>query len=99
MNIVLIGFRCSGKTVVGKIVAREMGRDFMDTDELIEVDTGYSIEKIISTKGWPHFRRIEKKSLTNKKDSTTNLATKLRETNANEKNNDHSILAGLLFLL
>jgi len=61
MNIVLIGFRCSGKTVVGKMVAREMGRDFVDTDELIEVDTGYSIEKIISTKGWPCFRRIEKK--------------------------------------
>jgi shikimate kinase len=61
MNIVLIGFRCSGKTVVGKMVAREMGRDFVDTDELIEVDTGYSIEKIISIKGWPCFRRIEKK--------------------------------------
>jgi len=63
MNIVLIGYRCSGKTVVGKIVARELGRDFMDTDELIEVNTGCSIEKIISTKGWPCFRRVEKKMI------------------------------------
>jgi hypothetical protein len=43
-------------------------------------------------------KSFKKNSLTNEKDSTTNLATKRRETNANEKNSDHSILAGLLFL-
>ncbi len=48
MNIVLIGYRCSGKTVVGKILARDLGRDFLDTDEMIEENTGSSIETIIS---------------------------------------------------
>jgi len=60
MNIVLIGYRCSGKTAVGKIVASEMGRDFIDTDGLIEDDMGCSIAEIISTKGWRCFRGIEK---------------------------------------
>jgi shikimate kinase len=36
MNIVLIGYRCSGKTVVGKILASELGKAFLDTDALIE---------------------------------------------------------------
>ena len=61
MNIVLIGYRCSGKTAVGKILARELGMDFLDTDALIEDRAGCSIEKIISSKGWDHFRKIEKR--------------------------------------
>ena len=49
MNIVLIGYRCSGKTAVGRILAHELGMDFVDTDVLIEEDTGESIEAIISS--------------------------------------------------
>ena len=60
MNIVLIGYRCSGKTETGKALAAELGRDFLDTDALIEKDTGYSIEEMVSGKGWDHFREIEK---------------------------------------
>jgi len=60
MNIVLIGYRCSGKTEVGKILARELEKDFLDTDELIEDNAGCSIETIISKDGWNHFREIEK---------------------------------------
>jgi shikimate kinase len=61
MNIVLIGYRCSGKTAIGKILARELGRDFLDTDSLIEGNTGCSIETVISRHGWDHFRVIEKR--------------------------------------
>lgn len=61
MNIVLIGYRCSGKTIVGKILARDLGRDFLDTDEMIEENTGSSIETIISREGWNHFRDVEKR--------------------------------------
>ncbi len=60
MNIVLIGYRCSGKTVVGNLLARELGRKFVDTDEAIEQDTGASIESLIAEKGWGHFRDMEK---------------------------------------
>ncbi|MFH1241344.1 MAG: shikimate kinase [Pseudomonadota bacterium] len=61
MNIVLIGYRCSGKTEVGKILSRELGRDFADTDTLVEDHAGCSIEAIISTRGWDRFRDIEKR--------------------------------------
>jgi len=61
MNIVLIGYRCSGKTVVGKTLARELGREFLDTDELIEENAGRSIQTMISTKGWDRFRETEKR--------------------------------------
>ena len=61
MNIVLIGYRCSGKTAVGEVLARELGMDFLDMDALIEEDACCSIETIISEKGWPHFRSMEKR--------------------------------------
>jgi shikimate kinase len=59
MNIVLIGYRCSGKTAVGKTLAIELGREFLDTDALIEENAGRSIETMISTKGWDRFRETE----------------------------------------
>lgn len=61
MNIVLIGYRCSGKTAVGRILSRALGMGFLDTDALIEEDVGCSITTIISEKGWDHFREIERK--------------------------------------
>jgi len=60
MNIVLIGYRCSGKTAVGELLATELGRGFLDTDALIEERACCSIEALISLKGWDHFREIEK---------------------------------------
>jgi len=60
MNIVLIGYRCSGKTAVGRVLADELGMGFADTDLLIEEDAGESIEAILSTKSWDHFRNLEK---------------------------------------
>ena len=61
MNIVLIGYRCSGKTAVGQILAKKLGRDFVDIDTLIEDDSGCSIEALVSRNGWSHFREIEKR--------------------------------------
>jgi shikimate kinase len=61
MNIVLIGYRCSGKTLVGKLLAGELTRNLVDTDTLIEEEAGCSIETIISGKGWNYFREIEKR--------------------------------------
>jgi len=60
MNIVLIGYRCSGKTAVGEILATELGMDFLDTDALLEERACCSIEALVSLKGWDHFREIEK---------------------------------------
>lgn len=59
-NIVLVGYRCSGKTSVGKHVAQELERNFFDTDAWIEQKARCSIETIVSRHGWECFRSIEK---------------------------------------
>ena len=59
MNIILIGYRCAGKTVVGKGLASRMQRRFVDTDDLIESKQG-QISEIVSSRGWDYFRAVEK---------------------------------------
>jgi len=59
-NIILIGYRCSGKTSVGKIIAGRLGMSFHDTDDLIVERTGRSIDDIVAGEGWDKFREIEK---------------------------------------
>ena len=63
MNIVLIGYRCSGKTGVGKILACKLEKYFVDIDSLIEKRAGCSIKGLVSKSGWDHFRMIEKKMI------------------------------------
>ena len=60
MNIVLIGYRCCGKTSSGKRVAEKLDRMFVDTDELTIEKSGKSIDDIVSRYGWQHFRELEK---------------------------------------
>ena len=59
MNIVLVGFMASGKTAVGRRVARRLGYSFLDTDQLIEAEIGCSIAKLFEEKGEEAFRRLE----------------------------------------
>jgi shikimate kinase len=60
-NVVLIGYRCSGKTSVGSMLAREWGRGFSDTDALIEKYAGCSVEEIVKRYGWERFRAMERR--------------------------------------
>ena len=64
MNIVLIGYRCSGKTTVGKALARMLNMEFIDTDQAVEKHSGRSIEQIILKSGWAQFRALEKEIIT-----------------------------------
>lgn len=58
--IILIGYRGSGKTSVGKRLAAQLGRPFFDTDALVEEQARLSIDAIVSTMGWSPFRKLEK---------------------------------------
>ena len=58
-NIVLTGMPGSGKSTVGKLLAQEMNRPYLDTDTLIEEKTGMTPGDIISQRGEPAFRDIE----------------------------------------
>jgi shikimate kinase len=60
MNIVLIGYRGSGKSAVGRMLAARLQIKFVDTDDLIEERQGTPISDIVESHGWDHFRRLEK---------------------------------------
>ena len=62
-NIILIGFMGSGKTSVGKILARQLYKDFVDVDTVIEAEQGASVIEIFRTKGEEHFRKLEQKCI------------------------------------
>ena len=59
MNIVLIGFRGTGKSTVGKLLANRLERDFIDSDKYIESFTGKTIKHIFEEEGEEGFRKIE----------------------------------------
>ncbi len=61
MNIVLIGFRGSGKSTVGKRLANCLGMEFADTDDLLQKQHGMSIREIVGSHGWEYFRAAEKR--------------------------------------
>jgi len=58
-NIVITGFMGTGKTAVGRIVARRLGRRFVDMDEEIERRAGRSTAEIFATEGESAFRKME----------------------------------------
>jgi len=60
MNIILIGYRASGKTSAGRELARLLGRPFFDTDRMIFGKTGRTIHEIVEKSGWQAFREVEK---------------------------------------
>jgi shikimate kinase len=59
MNLFLIGYRCSGKTTIGKSIAKAIGWSFVDSDIRVAKACGKSIQDIIDTEGWDAFRRME----------------------------------------
>lgn len=59
MNIVLIGFMGTGKSRIGKQLAKELGMKYIDTDQMIEKKEGKSIPEIFQQEGEEYFRRIE----------------------------------------
>lgn len=63
MNLFLIGYRCSGKTTVGKAIAESLDWDFVDADTMLTTACGKSIKEIIDTEGWDSFRRMERTTL------------------------------------
>ncbi len=58
-NLILAGFMGTGKSVVGQELARRLGREFADTDSLIEAREGLTVAEIFSRQGEAHFRQVE----------------------------------------
>jgi len=60
MNIYLIGYRCTGKTTVGKILAQTLRWPVLDSDIELVHEQGIPISEFVESKGWEAFRSIEK---------------------------------------
>lgn len=61
MNVVLIGFRGTGKTESGRLLARLLDVPFYDTDALVEEEAGYKVHEIFEEEGEEGFRAREKR--------------------------------------
>lgn len=59
-NIVLIGMSGAGKSSIGRIIAKKVGFQFVDGDDLIQKVTGKTTEKIINDQGEKYFLETEK---------------------------------------
>ena len=58
-NLFLIGLMGAGKSTIGKQLARELGKEFLDSDSEIESRTGVTIDVIFDIEGEQGFRRRE----------------------------------------
>jgi shikimate kinase len=59
VNIVLIGYRGTGKSAVGALVAERLGLPYVAMDPLIVAKAGKTIPEIVEQQGWPAFRDLE----------------------------------------
>jgi shikimate kinase len=62
-NVILVGFMGAGKSVCGRLLARRLGRCFVETDDMIVSRDGRSIPAIFREDGEDAFRRLEGEAL------------------------------------
>lgn len=62
-NVVFVGMPGSGKSTVGVLVAKKLGLGFIDTDLLIQQETGRTLQDIIDQDGYVALRKVEEQVL------------------------------------
>ncbi len=62
-SIALVGFRASGKSLVGKLLAQELNLSFVDMDERLVASFGQSVAQWVQAHGWASFRKAESELL------------------------------------
>ena len=62
-HLILIGLMGAGKSSVGSECARRLGRDFVDTDDIVVAMAGMPIEAVFASSGEPRLREIEKQAV------------------------------------
>jgi shikimate kinase len=63
MNVILIGYRGTGKTTVGKALSSRLGWPFHDADIFLETKQGRTISDMVAQNGWQFFRAREKEAI------------------------------------
>ena len=75
MTYILVGMPGSGKSCMGRAVARKLKLKNVDTDKLIEKRTGKKLQDIINEDGLEAFKKIEEETLLSIKDEGVVLST------------------------
>ncbi|MBE3116131.1 shikimate kinase [Candidatus Bathyarchaeota archaeon] len=63
MKVILIGYRATGKSTVGKLVSAKLKIPFIDTDLIVENNMVMTIKEIVALHGWDFFRTKEKEAV------------------------------------
>ena len=63
MKVILIGYRASGKTTVGKLLAMLLKIPFYDSDSVVEEVVNAPVKNIIAHNGWEYFRKKETEAI------------------------------------
>ena len=61
--IFLIGFMGAGKSTVGRVLAEKLAYEFIDLDNVIETQTGKSVQAIFAESGEAEFRKLEREAI------------------------------------
>ncbi len=72
MNIILIGYRGTGKSSISRLLSRRLQRKAISSDKMIVMQAGKSIPEIVKEVGWPGFRQIESEVIKSISSSTQN---------------------------
>ncbi len=70
MNVVLIGYRGTGKSTVARILGERLRRTVISTDAAIVQEAGQPIPQIVEQSGWDHFRELETRMCRKLQDQT-----------------------------
>ncbi len=62
-NVILVGFMGAGKSAIGRLLARRLGRCFVETDDMIVAREGRAIPDIFRAEGEERFRLLEAEAL------------------------------------
>ena len=74
-NIIIIGMPGAGKSTMGVILAKTLGMKFVDTDIVIQEDTGRLLQEIIDDEGPEAFKKIEEKAILSRQYRNAVIAT------------------------
>jgi shikimate kinase len=62
-HLVLVGLMGAGKTTVGAACATRLARPFVDTDDIVEANTGMSVSEVFEHQGEAGFRELERRAV------------------------------------
>ena len=62
-HLALVGLMGAGKTSVGRVCAKRLGRLLVDTDDLVVATTGRTVAEIFADDGEPAFRALERRAV------------------------------------